>query len=332
MLMKGDAMKSLSPWCRSPTRKMATCYWVLTVLAGVGMIVVVALCSAVPSSRRDTQQVIDRRGAQLLPAISAKDARALVARANDVLDLRSLQTLDPEVARQFVDFQGVVVLSGLPSISRDTAQELTHLSARSSLQLDGLSFLSADVAAQLAAFPGLYLSLNGLKQLAPDSAAALAGYGSKATVGSALHLNGIETLPEAVAERLGSCHALGLNLNGVVNLDAATAERLSQFKGRVLCLGGIDHATDETISALSRFSGDMLDLGGLKELSPRAAASLVQFGGKVLCLNSLAGASEDVLSLLAHFDGHLELPPKKAKRVGAIAEEDQKEQQDTGVQ
>lgn len=316
-------MKSFSPWRGFLPKKSAACYWALAAVAGVGMIVVVALYSAVPSSRRDSQQVIESHGAQALPAISASEARALVARASHIVDLRSLQALDPEVARQFVDFQGVVVLSSLPSMSIDTARELTHWSARASVQLDGLRSLSTELAAQLASFPGLYLSLNGLKQLTPESASALAKYGSKATVGSALHLNGLEILPEAVAERLGKCCARGLNLNGVVSLNAPTAERLSQYKGRVLCLGGMDRASDDTLSFLSRFSGDMLDLGGLKEISPRAAASLAQFGGEVLCLSSLVGPSEEVRALLSRFDGHLELPTIEANRESSVFEEGQ---------
>jgi len=280
-------------------------YWVLLILAVACMIAGVAVCFSTRSVSGVGQQVA---APYLRSSITPSDARALVAREKDVLDLRSLQGINLDVAREIAGFRGIVNLSGLRSVPSAAVHELAKMPVASSLQLNGLSQLEQEVAAELGGFPGLYLSLNGLRRLAPEVAAKLAEYGSKATVGSTLHLNGIEELPEPVADRLGSCRALGLNLNGVVGLDVASAQKLARFKGRVLSMSGIKRASDEVISALSRFSGDMLDLSGLEELSPGAAASLSRFGGDALYLSSLADASEEVLSHLARFDGHLELP------------------------
>ena len=210
-----------------------------------------------------------------------------LTRLDDELNL-DLKTVCPRVARELAKFKGSLLLTGLEKISTDAAKWLATSEA-SWLSLDGIRELAPDVAEQLAEFKGGPLSLPGVEKISIDAAKWLA-----TSEASWLSLDGLRELAPDVAEQLAEFKGHTLSLPGVEKISIDVAERLARFKGSSLELDGIRELAPDVAEQLAEFKGRELSLPGVEKISIDVAERLARFKGSSLELNGLKGICLDV--------------------------------------
>ncbi len=222
------------------------------------------------------------------------------------LHLNGLTTLTPVAAKEISQRWGDLHLNGLTTISNDTLKALAEHKAggnsRPVVYLKGLTTISDEGAAILAAWPKWCGELPALTTLSEKSAAALASSrkwngnlpslktispeAGKALAGRQgnLSLDGLTTLSDEAAKELAKHQAGTLSLNGLKELSDGSAVGFAQHDGR-LSLNGLTTLSKGAAASLGKHKGDWLFLDGLTALSEDAAKSLAQHPGVV----SLAG-------------------------------------------
>lgn len=227
------------------------------------------------------------------PALARKLLRHYTTYGNSSLwDARSLTSISPEVADLFAHHAGDVSLDGLEEIDERVATALgSHVGGRlmehgplaGTLSLDGLERVDEPVARALVrghlepppADPAdrwyWTLSLDGVRELGPDAARALA-----ASRGG-LSLGGIRQLPPGVAAILAGHPGPELRLDGLTSLSVEDAHLIAKHGGRVSLDGLVDLAPDVADALATHEHG--LELDGLTTLSPECAATLSRLRG-----------------------------------------------------
>ena len=245
-------------------------------------------------------------------AIAGKDATV------GALVLNSLTTLSPDAARAICQREGDLYLNGLKTISEDTlralAEHKAHQLTRPVVYLKGLTTLSDEGAALLAAWPKWSGELPTLASLNENTAIALASsrkwdgklpavnqLSAEAAKALAQHkgnlsLDGLTTLSDAAAAALAGHQGGTLSLGGLQNLTDGATAALAKRNGR-LSLSGITTLSSSTAKAMAAHQGDWLFLDGLSTLTDAAAASLAAHQG-VVSLNGLATLSNEALRSL----------------------------------
>lgn len=244
-------------------------------------------------------------------AMGGKDSRG-------DLHLNGLTALTPIAARAICQREGDLYLGGLTTISDETLKALAeHKSpryARPVVDLTGLTTLSDEGAAILAAWPKWNGELPKLPTLTEKIAAALAasrnwdGKLPAVTTVSAqaaqalarrkgnLALDGLTRLTDAVAAALAQHHGGTLSINGLTDLSDQVAPALARHEGR-LSLDGLKTLPGAAAQALAQHKGDWLFLDGLTTLDTAAAKSLAQHRGTV-SLRGLTTLADDALKAL----------------------------------
>ena len=178
-------------------------------------------------------------------------------------------------------------------------REATFLKRGIPLSLNGLTSLSAEVAAVLAGHEGR-LSMNGLQELSEEAATALEQHKGR------LVLNGLTSLPARVARSLVVAQpgrsptglpVVGLELNGVKELSPEAAAAFSDYKHSV-SLNGLQQISDEAAGELAKVGG-LLSLDGLTTLSDKAAEALSGHAAG-LSLEGLTSLSDGAATALAN--------------------------------
>lgn len=224
---------------------------------------------------------------------------AVVARAHDEAT-NTLSALTPEKAREIVagtlptktDLSGIFVrFDALTTITADVAAVLAEV--KQPLSFNGLTEISPEAATALARHPpnpqlgSAHLRLNGIKRLSPEAAAALATHEGKLLLYSLERLDSIP-LAQKLARDLGEIR-LGLS-----ELSPQIAAELCKHRGThdpkrpglrrwdgaasILRLDNIERLSPETAEALAAHEG-LLVLNGLTSLDPQVAASLAKRTG-----------------------------------------------------
>ncbi len=162
------------------------------------------------------------------------------------------------------------------------------------LHLDGLQDLNEELATTLAGHSGMLLSLNGVRELEPPVASAIAQYRGL------LLLNGIEQLTPEIAEPLAS-HLGGVALCGVRSVDVHIAKCFAE-KHESLSLDGLT----EISPSISRH---LIDIGDADDIDPvkDELAYVMQspIGRRSLSLSGLVKLNPDVAQVLAQHRGML---------------------------
>ena len=179
------------------------------------------------------------------------------------------------------------------------------------------SFLAATAPpAELAAFKGQELYLDGLTEVSPEAADCLARF-----KGGRLSLDGLKTLSADAAAALAASKAWTGLLPNLEALDAATAAVLVAFQGTkstpaVIVLSRLKEIDGETARALAAPKGHFFHVPGLTSLSAEAATALA--GSDAWRFGSLPGItaldSPDAIAVakaLATRKGPLSLPNLK---------------------
>ncbi len=239
-------------------------------------------------------------------SLSPEAAEALAASSITYLELSGLETLSAGTARALARskaFSGS--LPGLTTLSADAAAALGSFAGNKSggdkLNFLGLTTLDAEAARGLAAFRG-NLELDGLTEIDPETAAALATY-----AGPKLSLRGLKTLSAETAAELAKAKAWDGGLSSLRSLSDEAAAALAGFEGKGLLISGpplsdravqplagfrgaslylvVPRLSDESVRALAAFKGDSLSLAGLVEPPATLAELLPEFACKKLSLH-----------------------------------------------
>ena len=203
----------------------------------------------------------------------------------------ALKSLSPAAAEAFVQLNGASELSGQTRASNG----LTRVEG--ALDLSGLVSLSAETAEKLSHHQGTRLHLGGLARLSVGAAEALSPY-----IGN-LHLGGVTRLSPGAARAL-SCRGWSVHLGGLTELSEATATAFGQGWS-VLHLSGIQSVSASAAEELSHHRG-WLDLSAVTSLSDEAAAALSGHGGAV-SFDGLTQLSDAAAEALSHLQGRLTL-------------------------
>lgn len=175
--------------------------------------------------------------------------------------------------------------------SQDAQSLVQAFAEQESLDLSGLTELSAEVATALAQFAGT-LDLSGLQTLEPSAAQALASHKGLIRLDGLQRLGGFMTpLVQRRVPRLPghpSAEQPGLSLRGLENLTPEEAHYLSHVQGE-MDLGGLNNVTPALASLLARnHASKDLPMGWLR-------------------LDSWLNPSVDALQALASYSGPLSL-------------------------
>ena len=245
-------------------------------------------------------------------AIGGKDSRG-------DLHLNGLTALTPIAAKAICQREGDLHLNGLKTISDETLKALAEHKAHAQLArpvvfLKGLTALSDDGAAILAAWPKWCGELPALPVLSEKAAIAVAASrnwdGALPAVvtlpletaralaqrNGNLALDGMTSLTDAAASALAGNRGGTLFLNGLKQLSEPAATALAAREGR-LSLTGLATLSSGAAHALSAHKGDWLFLDGLPALPAAAAKSLAQHRGAV-SLRGLTTLTDDALKAL----------------------------------
>ena len=231
-------------------------------------------------------------------AIGGKDSRGN-------LYLNGLKSLTPIAAKTICQREGDLYLNGLTTIADETLKALAEHKAHPQLarpvvHLKGLTALSDDGAAILAAWPkwcGELPALTALSEKAAIVVGASRNWDGRLPALSALP---VETA-RALARRDGN-----LSLDGVTALSDAAATALAQHRGGTLSLNGVKNLSDNAAAALAAREG-RLSLTGLTSLSSGAGNALSAHKGDWLVLDSLTTLSTDAANSLAKHRGAVSL-------------------------
>ncbi|MEX0688941.1 MAG: hypothetical protein WD072_09775 [Pirellulales bacterium] len=263
--------------------------------AAIGLAALKAAGNLGPTLRLDSLRSLSPEAAEALAAsvityleligletLSAGTAKAL-ARSNAFNgSLPSLTTLSADAAAALGTFAGnksggdKLNLFGLTSLDAASARGLAAF--RGNLELDGLTEIDPDTAAALATYTGPKLSLRGLKSLSAETAEQLAKV--KAWDGG---LSSLRSLSDEAAAALAGFEGKGLLISGVPLSDRAV-QALAGFRGSSLYLI-VPQLSDESVRALAAFKGDSLSLAGLVEPPAELARLLPEFACKKLSLH-----------------------------------------------
>ena len=160
-----------------------------------------------------------------LKSLTVEQASYLAATSRGALVLKSLTSIDKDVAHELAKESKYLTLSGLTSIDKDVAQELGN---SKDLILYGLTSIDKNVAKGLAKCVGT-LNLNGLTSIDKDVAQEL---GKRK---GSLYVANIISIDKDVAQGLAKCTGW-LNLSGLTSIDKDVAQELVKFKGSWIAL------------------------------------------------------------------------------------------------
>ena len=277
-----------------------------------------------------------------LAELSPDQARILAGYEGSKLSLNGLATVSPELAKALADYKGELHLNGAKELSADAAAALAgrkgaiHLDGLTSLtsiplaeklggqnfmRLQALATISDDVARALFMSPdakkGVELYL-GLKELSLGTAKAMGERGR--TVGAHFHMDGLESIPDEIAEAL-SCQA-AIRCSKVTMLSDRAAKALNKFfHVHMYALSDVSNESLEMFSKRQTFV-----IHGLKKLDcVPFASTLMSNNSDFLDLNKLETISDEAADALAKDAirskrGVVPLPSLKSLNSVALAE------------
>jgi hypothetical protein len=275
------------------------------------------LCGVETLTPQIVDALMERRGSLAFSGLASLEpdvAAALSRCVADVLELDGLTSLSPEAAAALAHSDASFLsLDGLTSLEPEVAASLGDRSG--CLYLRGLSTLSTDVAAGLAACD--YLALNGGIRLTPDAAAALGGGGNQVVfVGS------MQELTPEVAIGLAGCRLLRFD-PAPPAVNPRVAEILAGVAGCEFVLPFLEALTPEIAQRFAERRDDVV-LAGIRTLVSADATEIARIlatkrGG--LALPDLARITPGALQILVE-KNDVQLPDAGTLEIVASADGD----------
>ena len=253
---------------------------------------------------------------------------ALRGKFAEFLELPGVTELDADRVAAFTDYDGVVTLPDVTTLTPRSAAALAAFGEHTwgaAVELPAVGAITPDAAAALSKCTAL-IALPHLRELSADTARSLAAH-----EGIGLVIGGLATLPADVAAALAKTKSMqGLLLPDLEVLDSEPlARRLSRqdnvFLPQVSALGvpiakalrgneggelALPHLAAITPDLAREFVGAgyyWLTLGGTETLSPEAAAILAGHNGQLTLTGPLPFSAAAAAKLAAH-EGLLSLP------------------------
>ena len=233
------------------------------------------------------RQLVQRRSDSILSLRSLRTldvdvARVLARSQNNWLFLDGLKKIDAETAKSLADYKGHLGLSGVLSLDVDTIRELTEVE-RKGLFLDGMPTIDTEAAEGISRFQGGLLRLDGLTALDADTASVIAR-----TKANRLALNKLRTIdPEtaksllqfrgvfhftALHETVGQETPLSVDVVKIVCLAANKAPYAVSLPG----VTALDAPDSIAIAQLLAKRQGPLALPNLKKISPKTLTALIE--------------------------------------------------------
>jgi len=228
------------------------------------------------------------------------------------LTLQNLEEISPEFARAITNVRlNELALPSVSTISIPVLQ-LLAVSQFSTLDLSGLTEITADQLNALQGYQGV-LILDGLTNLTPEAMMAL----SKINI-TGLELNGLTELTGdlgihiAKIPGLSSARDIMLSFNGATVVEPAFLDALVAIKGKRfgLRLNGLQQISSETTAALGRLHVNELWLNGLTTLDKSLAEAihtLPLYHLSLAGLQNFSAADFEPLTTFANADNYLQL-------------------------
>lgn len=219
----------------------------------------------------------------------------------EFLTLRGVDRPTKPIMKRLKSYAGVISFPDVATLDADGARALRGFGADdwgSAVEFPGVGRLDRHAAAEMARC-GALVVLPNLKELTPDTAAALARH-----EGTGLVIGGIARLDAETAAALAGCRSVqGLLIPDLEALDSLPlARRLaaqdSIFLPRLTAL-------DPEIAAAMQSPGGTLSLPGLRTVPDELARQFVGCGYFSLTLGGLANLPADAAATLATHQGPL---------------------------
>jgi serine/threonine protein kinase len=258
------------PWSRKPS-------WIAVLAACLGLAAGYGACVLHAHARVGTDfayPVFWFDETDSLTSLSVAEARSYVQKLREdwrarvvPLSFDAVTSISPEVARELAQAPvDMLSLDGLTTMPPAVASELGAFSG--GLTLNGLKGLAPACVPLLCANKNLWLQLNGLEDISPDLATALAAVPE-------LSLDGLETIEPATAKLLATNRG-SLSLGGLADLPVETVRHLATTKDSFqVSVGG--NLTAEVAAALAPPATNQrprLSLRNVGSLSVAAAGAL----------------------------------------------------------
>jgi serine/threonine protein kinase len=229
------------------------------------------------------------------PEITVALAERLIGEKENVT-FANVTSLDPEVAAVFSKHPGNLNLPAITQLAPEVARALVSKKEGLWLGLNGLKDISPELARELAVAK-CGLGLRGVETVTPEVAEILSTHEGSLALG-------LKSISPEVSERL-AMHDAWLNLSSLATIDVESATQLAKRK-HWLTLDGLKSLTPEIAEALGRYDGDKLDLNGLESLELDVAKSLANSKCATgIYLNGLKEVSPDIIQVLANGNSHL---------------------------
>lgn len=252
------------------------------------------------------------KGFNLIPPlyryVSIEDSAAEILANSEVqLDLDGVRIISIAAIRNLVKRQDSLCL-GIPEINNDQAEALTKL--RKCLSLNNLSEISLSALETICSTPRELLSLDGLLNLTPVQACALAHFQG------GLSLRGLTRLDEGVAPHL-ALHVGSLVLENLEALTTEDARYLASHQGSII-LNTALKVPREGAYLLRKYLGLQVNSYSLEDLiedclsdGTEQAISIAKHifptNSETLRLDSLKVLQPSGAKILAQFQGNLQL-------------------------
>jgi hypothetical protein len=255
-------------------------------------------------------------------------AAFLVQSGGGRLVIPQLKVLSPEIADILCQFPGDLLLDNVTEIDEAVAASLARHTCESwracvrwirgnvrppALTLNGVKDLSDDAAAALAEHPGR-IELRGLRKLASlPLATKLANHAPSTNdtnpgVRAWKEDKYLDALmfhaEQAQMDKLFFLPGNPLHLDNVASLVPTVVSELARHRG-LLSLNGLKTLSDESAAALGRHMGGLL-LDGLTVLSNAAAEELAGSDGR-LSLSGVTSLTDEQLEFMSAHEGELQL-------------------------
>ena len=220
------------------------------------------------------------------------DVMQYLIHSGSYLSLKNLKTIQPSPTAHLSSKKRrrhqSVYLPALSSLTSTVAQPL--LQHPGAWSLNGLQEIDEDVLKIMGSSPITSLELNGLTSLSAQQALLLQNPHPKQ-----LTLNGIQKIDGTTATALAQNNILSLTLNGIQKIEEQNLHILLQNPSmHYISLDGLTNLKDAHLRHLAQFHGSSISISGIQNLDVPQAHILAQFRGSSITLTK---ASQNVLNI-----------------------------------
>lgn len=201
--------------------------------------------------------------------------------SGDTTQWLKIQVMTDEQAKLLTKKRGIEVVLGFASDpvyclylnnlkTLNPTQAKALAKCKTSLCLDGLKDLPAEISKELVRYNGEYVPRLWYAQ-------SLKGGQLLAWIGGVVTLNGLDSLSDETAKNLSKMLAYELQLNGVKQLSKVHAKHLAKSETNLLQLATVSVLAEDAAKDLSLYGGKLF----MPRLNPESRAFVLKYGGEL---------------------------------------------------